>query len=178
MCIRDSPTIEISIDGKIRYVVETYEVKPRYSETLNTDRICYYIDNKPRHALIPYLVANCYVDNPNGYNFVRTKDGDVSNYHASNLEWVRSHKGKKQLTPEEVKENKRKYNVKYREEHLEDINEKKRIWYNDNRELIRLKACEYWDKNKELFLQRYNCCLLYTSPSPRDLSTSRMPSSA
>ena len=25
---------------------------------------------------------------------------------------------------------------------------------------------------------RYYCCLLYTSPSPRDLSTSRMPSSA
>ena len=25
---------------------------------------------------------------------------------------------------------------------------------------------------------RYNTCLLYTSPSPRDLSTSRMPSSA
>ena len=25
---------------------------------------------------------------------------------------------------------------------------------------------------------RTNCCLLYTSPSPRDLSTSRMPSSA
>ena len=26
--------------------------------------------------------------------------------------------------------------------------------------------------------QSYDCCLLYTSPSPRDLSTSRMPSSA
>ena len=26
--------------------------------------------------------------------------------------------------------------------------------------------------------RRYNDCLLYTSPSPRDLSTSRMPSSA
>jgi len=26
--------------------------------------------------------------------------------------------------------------------------------------------------------QQYNDCLLYTSPSPRDLSTSRMPSSA
>ena len=26
--------------------------------------------------------------------------------------------------------------------------------------------------------RRYNACLLYTSPSPRDLSTSRMPSSA
>ena len=28
------------------------------------------------------------------------------------------------------------------------------------------------------YLSRYYCCLLYTSPSPRDLSTSRMPSSA
>ena len=27
-------------------------------------------------------------------------------------------------------------------------------------------------------MRRYNVCLLYTSPSPRDLSTSRMPSSA
>ena len=26
--------------------------------------------------------------------------------------------------------------------------------------------------------QEFSCCLLYTSPSPRDLSTSRMPSSA
>ena len=26
--------------------------------------------------------------------------------------------------------------------------------------------------------ERYDICLLYTSPSPRDLSTSRMPSSA
>ena len=28
------------------------------------------------------------------------------------------------------------------------------------------------------WLQGYYACLLYTSPSPRDLSTSRMPSSA
>ena len=32
------------------------------------------------------------------------------------------------------------------------------------------------DKNKLKI--KYICCLLYTSPSPRDLSTSRMPSSA
>ena len=30
----------------------------------------------------------------------------------------------------------------------------------------------------ELKVSRYHFCLLYTSPSPRDLSTSRMPSSA
>ena len=30
----------------------------------------------------------------------------------------------------------------------------------------------------EFYLGKYMSCLLYTSPSPRDLSTSRMPSSA
>ena len=34
------------------------------------------------------------------------------------------------------------------------------------------------DKNFEINLEDYLICLLYTSPSPRDLSTSRMPSSA
>ena len=33
-------------------------------------------------------------------------------------------------------------------------------------------------KNEELNQHYINDCLLYTSPSPRDLSTSRMPSSA
>ena len=33
-----------------------------------------------------------------------------------------------------------------------------------------------WDTGKIVFRKRF--CLLYTSPSPRDLSTSRMPSSA
>ena len=31
---------------------------------------------------------------------------------------------------------------------------------------------------KKVLKREYNICLLYTSPSPRDLSTSRMPSSA
>ena len=36
-----------------------------------------------------------------------------------------------------------------------------------------------WQKDsKTSFEDRYKICLLYTSPSPRDLSTSRMPSSA
>ena len=32
--------------------------------------------------------------------------------------------------------------------------------------------------NADSDVRRYSSCLLYTSPSPRDLSTSRMPSSA
>ena len=33
-------------------------------------------------------------------------------------------------------------------------------------------------RTDKMFVKRYEDCLLYTSPSPRDLSTSRMPSSA
>ena len=35
-----------------------------------------------------------------------------------------------------------------------------------------------FEKNKEIYITRYNTCLLYTSPSPRDRTRSRMPSSA
>ena len=34
------------------------------------------------------------------------------------------------------------------------------------------------DENEQWFVEQHEVCLLYTSPSPRDLSTSRMPSSA
>ena len=37
---------------------------------------------------------------------------------------------------------------------------------------------EYLGKSVNQAVENVNTCLLYTSPSPRDLSTSRMPSSA
>ena len=44
-----------------------------------------------------------------------------------------------------------------------------------------LYGCVTWTLGNEHFVElqtAYHSCLLYTSPSPRDLSTSRMPSSA
>ena len=43
------------------------------------------------------------------------------------------------------------------------------------------KSGEVLIKNEAIglnYIDTYHSCLLYTSPSPRDLSTSRMPSSA
>ena len=40
------------------------------------------------------LVAKCFIDNPNGYKFVQAKNGNNSNYKASNLEWVKSRRRK------------------------------------------------------------------------------------
>ena len=55
------------------------------------------------------------------------------------------------------------------------------IWHNDAAGQLMLKDL-YQAANRgvkvRLLLDDLNTCLLYTSPSPRDLSTSRMPSSA
>ena len=45
-------------------------------------------------------------------------------------------------------------------------------------EETRSRSSQLAARAKKMYLVGYNPCLLYTSPSPRDLSTSRMPSSA
>ena len=40
------------------------------------------------------------------------------------------------------------------------------------------KYGKLWETKKEIDLDKYHDCLLYTSPSPRDYAASRMPSSA
>ena len=57
------------------------------------------------------------------------------------------------------------------DEELDGLNETDPL-----RDQIELDSMDFLDIVMEL-RKRYNC-LLYTSPSPRDLSTSRMPSSA
>ena len=53
--------------------------------------------------------------------------------------------------------------------------------YKDGKKILVMQhRDELVDQNKSKFerINPYITCLLYTSPSPRDLSTSRMPSSA
>ena len=51
--------------------------------------------------------------------------------------------------------------------------------YEDFHLLMPLYICRrFWGQPRGKEGQEIKCCLLYTSPSPRDLSTSRMPSSA
>ena len=47
-----------------------------------------------------------------------------------------------------------------------------------SKNLAELKANKVSQKNTDKLVLGADSCLLYTSPSPRDLSTSRMPSSA
>ena len=155
-CIPEHPEIEISMDGKVRYIGKTYLIKPYYVEPLNVYRVCYYVGYNPRFVVLPYLVARCFVANPNGYRYVNHIDGNHSNYHATNLEWVKTNR-KNLKTPEELKVSRRVRDAKYREEHREYILERQQNWRERNKDIVSLKAREYWENNKERFLQRYNC---------------------
>ena len=55
---------------------------------------------------------------------------------------------------------------------------RKRAWASWNYELRPNLSSGLADKSPASVTYNMNICLLYTSPSPRDLSTSRMPSSA
>ena len=46
----------------------------------------------------------------------------------------------------------------------------------EKKNYLRIKTSGHIDFDKQIYL--YNFCLLYTSPSPRDRTRSRMPSSA
>ena len=48
----------------------------------------------------------------------------------------------------------------------------------DGEVLERARFADPWEVSHSLASLQFSACLLYTSPSPRDLSTSRMPSSA
>lgn len=72
-------------DGKIIDAITGKEVKPYssgvvrlYNEDTNT------FETPVAHRLI----AEAFVENPNGYKFVKFKDGDPTNRAADNLEWV------------------------------------------------------------------------------------------
>ena len=53
------------------------------------------------------------------------------------------------------------------------------LFYREPIHLVRGEGASLFDADGRRYVDMYNnVCLLYTSPSPRDLSTSRMPSSA
>ena len=67
----------------------------------------------------------------------------------------------------------RRQDTKNRQNSIDDIPEKQT-------KFLQERIRQYFNEGMDLYneLLREGICLLYTSPSPRDLSTSRMPSSA
>ncbi len=63
------------------------KIKPMYKQNKGYYCLSLCKDGKTFHPTIHRLVAEHFIDNPNGLTQVNHKDGDKSNNHATNLEW-------------------------------------------------------------------------------------------
>ena len=79
--------IEVNELGDVRYV-RNGKPAPVYFGSYGS----YYVKYNFGEGCISMfnLVGRLFVPNPNNYKFIRAKDGDNSNYSASNLEWVKT----------------------------------------------------------------------------------------
>lgn len=72
---------------------------------------------------------------------------------------------KKQLKASR-KKNQTRYNKKYRDKNIEKLNEKDRIYYQQNRQAVRKRQREYYQKRKLKVLKAYMVKLRYERKNP------------
>jgi hypothetical protein len=70
-------------------------IKPQYTNNRGYLTVALCKDNKTVRALIHRIVAEAFICNPNNLPQVNHIDGDPTNNHASNLEWVTDNENKK-----------------------------------------------------------------------------------
>ena len=101
----------VSNTGKVYSVRRNIILKPK------TDRYGYYVvgmwkGKSKHHTTVHRLVADAFIDNPNGYNVVNHLDCDKKNNNVSNLEWTTVQKNTKHAYD----------NIKKYQDHIQRIN--------------------------------------------------------
>ena len=74
----------IKQDGK---VLTNNQVEKKPQNVNDYAQVMLYIDRKYTFHYVHKLVAECFLPNPNGYSYVKHKDGNHWNNNVSNLEW-------------------------------------------------------------------------------------------
>ena len=100
------PDIECNAEGIVRWFKSKKPMTIILDKKYDSHYIKYYeslsgeVSNpegrgKQKSISLFKLVGNLFVDNPNKFKNIGTKDGENSNYRASNLEWVKVRRRKK-----------------------------------------------------------------------------------
>lgn len=63
-------------------------VKMNTDDVYRRDAVSFNPNNNRDFPMVSELVAKAFVDNPNNYDSIRFKDGNIKNNDADNLEWV------------------------------------------------------------------------------------------
>lgn len=72
-------------------------------KTARLQRLTLRTDNGYIHVYMRKLVAQAFIPNPNGYHFVKCKDGNCLNVRADNLYWAKQPKELSTETKERIK---------------------------------------------------------------------------
>lgn len=63
-------------------------VKMNTDDVYSRDAVSFNPNNNHDFSMVSELVAKAFIDNPNNYDSIRFKDGNIKNNDADNLEWV------------------------------------------------------------------------------------------
>lgn len=92
-----TPHHYISRDGKV-YTYRYEKMRQLKTEKNTNGREYIDIWTSTTHRLrttVDRLVATAFIPNPHFYTYIRHVDGDLSNNHVDNLEWVSTRQGKR-----------------------------------------------------------------------------------
>ena len=88
--------IEVNEMGEVIWTKSKRPVPIYYNKVFNSYYVKYnnWDTDKNKSISMFNLMAKLFVDNPNGYKYVQTINGDNSDYKASNLHWVKARRRK------------------------------------------------------------------------------------
>ena len=102
--VLEHPNYEVNQFGQIRHKKRKQILKPR-SNNGGYQYVNFKVKGKNTNFAVHRIVANAFIQNPNGYTEVNHKDYDRTNNCVENLEWVNSSQNKQHAY--QKKENKK-----------------------------------------------------------------------
>lgn len=79
---------EVSELGQVRSMKRNKILKAHPNKNYKYLQVALWKNSKMKLLYLHRVVAEAFIDNPNGYNIVRHIDGDVTNNTVSNLIWA------------------------------------------------------------------------------------------
>lgn len=92
----------VSDNGKILNIINNKELKPVCHKSLGHLVVVLCRNGISNHFTVQYLVAKHFIDNPNNLPSILHKDGNKTNNHFTNLQWISNQDLKKHIMKKKI----------------------------------------------------------------------------